>query len=204
MYSYKMTNDVGFAPNPFHRVLTLATCKPQIRATKKLGDIIAGFTSKTLNGDRVGFERLVFIMKVTSIIDYDSYYSDQRFKLKKPKSGDGIGMRGDNIYYRENGIYKQAITYFHRSEREMAHDLGSDRVLVSNDFFYFGRAAIPVDRFGINIPKGQSSYGVKTADIKKVNALWDFLKMNFIKNTLVGPPHFWKDDEVIKTTGSGC
>nr|WP_269667332.1 hypothetical protein [Polaromonas naphthalenivorans] len=28
-----MTHDSGFAPNPFHGTLTLATCKPGIRRT---------------------------------------------------------------------------------------------------------------------------------------------------------------------------
>ncbi|WP_198140678.1 Nmad2 family putative nucleotide modification protein [Polaromonas naphthalenivorans] len=30
---YLMTHDSGFAPNPFHGTLTLATCKPGIRRT---------------------------------------------------------------------------------------------------------------------------------------------------------------------------
>ena len=29
LFSYKMTNDSGFAPNPFGLTLTLATCKPE-------------------------------------------------------------------------------------------------------------------------------------------------------------------------------
>ena len=45
---YKMTHDKGFAPNPYFDVLTLATCKPAIRRTKKDGDWVAGFVSKAL------------------------------------------------------------------------------------------------------------------------------------------------------------
>jgi len=204
LYSYKMTNDVGFAPNPFHRVLTLATCKPQIRATKKVGDLIAGFSSKSLNGDDVGRERLVYIMKVTAITDYDSYFRDKRFKLKKASRGTEISTRGDNIYYTENGTYKQALTFFHKNDEEIEHDLGSDKVLISNEFFYFGQAAIPVDRFGITIPKGQSAYGVKTKDPTKVEALWDYLRKTFKKNIPIGPPHFWRNKEQFKTSGQGC
>jgi hypothetical protein len=51
LFAYKMTHDTGFAPNPFHGACTLATCKPQIRLHKRVGDWIAGFTSKRLNGD---------------------------------------------------------------------------------------------------------------------------------------------------------
>jgi hypothetical protein len=35
LFTYKMTHDSGFAPNPFYDILTLATCKPGIRKTKK-------------------------------------------------------------------------------------------------------------------------------------------------------------------------
>ena len=31
LYSYVFDHDYGFAPNPFHGVCTLATCKPSIR-----------------------------------------------------------------------------------------------------------------------------------------------------------------------------
>src|SRR5688572_17923434 len=118
LYSYKMTSDAGFAPNPFHRVLTLATCKPKIRDTKTLGDLIAGFTSKALCGDEVGYENMVFIMKVTDALDFDTYYRDGRYKLKRPSRESEISMRGDNIYYSEMGTYTQALTFFHTDQRD--------------------------------------------------------------------------------------
>jgi Nucleotide modification associated domain 2 len=59
LFSYKMTNDSGFAPNPFWGRLTLATCKPEIRKAKRVGDWIAGFTSRELCRDPIGSERLV-------------------------------------------------------------------------------------------------------------------------------------------------
>ena len=45
LYSYKMSHDNRFAPNPLFGVLTLATCKPQLRKNAKVGDWIAGWTS---------------------------------------------------------------------------------------------------------------------------------------------------------------
>lgn len=45
---YKMTDDSRFAPNPFHRVRTLATCKPAIRRCRHVGEWVAGFASKKL------------------------------------------------------------------------------------------------------------------------------------------------------------
>ena len=86
LYSYKMTNDSGFAPNPFHGFMTLATCKAQIREKKKIGDFVAGVTSNGLCDDRNGSERLIFIMKVTEKVTFGQYYNDKRFQCKKPTS----------------------------------------------------------------------------------------------------------------------
>lgn len=43
LYSYVITRDYGFAPNPFWGICSLATCKPQIRQRALKGDWIAGF-----------------------------------------------------------------------------------------------------------------------------------------------------------------
>ena len=40
--SYIITHDYGFAPNPYGGFLTLATCKPKIRNSAKIGDILVG------------------------------------------------------------------------------------------------------------------------------------------------------------------
>jgi hypothetical protein len=37
-----MIDDTGFAPNPFHDFLTLATCKPDIRKKAQIGDWVLG------------------------------------------------------------------------------------------------------------------------------------------------------------------
>lgn len=42
LYSYVVARDFGFAPNPFHGYCTLATCKPDIRATASVGDWVIG------------------------------------------------------------------------------------------------------------------------------------------------------------------
>lgn len=42
LYAYAITRDFGFAPNPFHGVCTLATCKPRIRASANIDDWILG------------------------------------------------------------------------------------------------------------------------------------------------------------------
>lgn len=47
IFSYVVSRDFGFAPNPFFNFCTLATCKPKIRKDAKIGDWIIGTNSTT-------------------------------------------------------------------------------------------------------------------------------------------------------------
>ena len=100
LFSYKMTNDSGFAPNPFGHTLTFATCKPEIRQCILVGDWIAGFTSWKLAGHEVGSERLIYLMRVAEKLPVRDYFSDSRFQDKIPDmSARGpMAKAGDNIY----------------------------------------------------------------------------------------------------------
>ena len=197
LFSYKMTDDVGFAPNPFHGFLSLATCKPKIRLKKDKGNYIAGFTSKELCGEKVGHERLVFIMKVTEKVNFDRYWNDPQFQIKKPNRNSKINTRGDNIYEPIKNLnkfdinnYIQHPNYFH-FEREREHDLTGQFVLLSDEFFYFGMGAIPLDEFKINIPRTQSAHGVKTDDGLEIKKIWEYLSANFPKSVPINRPHKW-------------
>ena len=99
-FSYKMTHDTGFAPNPFGRTLTLANCRPRMREKKRVGDWVAGLTTKTLHNDPVGEERLVYLMKVGEKLLFRDYFEDKRFQDKKPDMNpkNPTAMVGDNIY----------------------------------------------------------------------------------------------------------
>ena len=61
IYSYKLSRDYGFAPNPFHGICTLATCKPQIRKGAQVGDLIIGCGSKELKMQG----KIIFAMRVS-------------------------------------------------------------------------------------------------------------------------------------------
>ena len=45
LYSYKMSHDDRFAPNPYFGVLTLATCMSRMRYNTPVGEWIAGWIS---------------------------------------------------------------------------------------------------------------------------------------------------------------
>ena len=153
LFSYKMTTDSGFAPNPFHGFLTLANCKPSIRKSKKEGDWIAGFTSKELNGDLIGEERLVYLMQVTNKIPYKDYWNDPLYKLKKPNlsSLQTIDKAGDNIYKplksnaELNTDFEQIPNKNHFLKNK-DHDLSGKYVLISKYYFYFGSSPIKIPK----------------------------------------------------------
>jgi len=156
LYSYIMTSDSGFAPNPFHGICTLATCKPETRRLAKKGDWILGFSGKSLkvyngrNSRPLGEGKLVYAMiveKVLSWWDYWEYYPE-----KRPRHG-LIEERGDNIYYRgKDGEWCRTSIAYHKSEKQMLKDLGvknrkekpSTCILLSSKFYYFGRKAITI------------------------------------------------------------
>ena len=85
LYSYKMSHDDGFAPNPYFGVLTLATCMGTMRQNTKVGNWIAGWTSrKTATSTPPGEERLIYLAKVTDKISIAEYWD--RFPMKRPSN----------------------------------------------------------------------------------------------------------------------
>ena len=144
IHSYVVRYDSGFAPNPFYSYCTLATCKPSIRRSANVGDWVVGSGSNDRSVRRGG--HLVYAMRVTEAMTFDEYGRDPRFESKKPyRNGSRKQSCGDNIYFRAAaGVAWQQRDSFHsRSDGSLnpdhvARDTGVNRVLISNDFVYFG------------------------------------------------------------------
>lgn len=198
LFSYKLTHDTGFAPNPFWKVLTLATCKPQIRLLKGKGDWIAGFTSQSLCGDPVGEERLVYLMEVGEKIAFPVYFNSPKYKKKIPNLGGSkcSERAGDNIYkpidledpYSDR--FEQLENPYH-DETNMQRDLSGKYVLTSNKFFYFGRKAISVPlHLRPDVPKGQSAHGSLTHDQNRAQKFIDYVSSKYSVG-VHGAPHSW-------------
>ena len=127
LYGYKMIHDTGFAPNPYHGVLTLATCKPRIRKYTKEGYWISGWTSNEVFDKEYkkhyfsdDNQKLIYLANVKKVITFDEYWNEKEkvYSLKKQptKSIEGgkecfkscgntivtknndISFCGDNIY----------------------------------------------------------------------------------------------------------
>ena len=141
---YVVARDFGFAPNPFHGVCTLATCKPRIRKAALIGDWVLGVGGSTLGATG----RCIFAMKVTAAVDFDAYWSDPAYFDKRPvRNGSRKMMLGDNIYHRaQDGTWIQADSHHSHPDgapngENIERDTGADRVLISGHFYYFGSEA---------------------------------------------------------------
>lgn len=152
LYSYVVTHDYGFAPNPYGGVLTLATCKPDIRRTAQVGDWLMG----TGSANGIGQNKLIYFACISRIISIADYSASTEYRNKVPKkTSDPSSRRGDNIYKNNSdGTWTQLSNSFHGID-EMDHDLGGVNVLVCSEFWYFGINAIEIpNEFQILVKKG--------------------------------------------------
>ncbi|WP_074467556.1 hypothetical protein [Pseudomonas flexibilis] len=136
VYSYVITHDTGFAPNPFGGFCTLATCKPLIRRTAKIGDWLVGTSSvRTL-----GKGKIIYAARIDEILSLSEYGNNSRFSVKRP-AVEGNSRHGDCIYYQDiEGAWHQRRN-IHHTKDHMERDLSGENVLISNLYWYFGTSA---------------------------------------------------------------
>lgn len=177
LYSYVITRDFGFAPNPFYNICTLATCKPDIRRTAEVGDIIVGIGS---GAKKSKFKnKIIYVMKVQEKLTYDQYWNDQRFQCKKPyMNGSKKQMYGDNIYHTDlisNTIIQEdshhslenGVTNWDNYNR----DVPGKYVLISDEFWYWGSNPINIPQDFLDITDVRRLHRL----IKDVGFIEDFL-----------------------------
>ena len=159
LYSYVIPRDYGFAPNPYFNYCTLATCKPLIRRCAQLGDWVAAFGAA---GSPV-HEKLVVLMRVEETLSFDEYWEDERFRCKRPVFNKGVmHMYGDNIYHHVGEEWMQEFSHHSMPDGSINYvnldrDTQTDRVLISQDYYYFGNNAIDMpQRFETLIRKGRN------------------------------------------------
>ena len=200
LYSYVVTYDTGFAPNPFWGRCTLADCKPAIRRTAKIGDWVVGLSPKS-DGNRI-----VYAMQIDCILSFADYYRDTRFALKIPDYSKGkvVHRCGDNIYRPlPNGDFQQLQSMHSNGTNEnpqtKAHDLGGKFVLTAETFYYFGSEPLdlPENLDDLKVARGHKC-GF-TPDV--VSAFTAFIKRQ--KVGINAPPTSWpRHDDSWITTGS--
>ncbi|MBZ9790498.1 hypothetical protein K9B32_10235 [Rhizobium sp. 3T7] len=142
IYSYVVRYDSGFAPNPFYGICSLATCVRLIREHANIGDWIVGCGSAERTVNRGG--HIVFAMRVTETLTFEQYNADPRFERKKPiRNGSRKQSAGDNIYFPAAGGWSQRDSFHSKPDgtpnpKHVANDTSVDRVLLSDDYVYFG------------------------------------------------------------------
>ena len=134
LYVYKLTTDNGGAPAVYRNKLSLAICKPKIRAVAQVGDWIVGVAGQGL----LPSAPLVYLMQVTEVSEDGTYYASKSFKT-----------RPDAVYeWKRNKLAWKPGAAFHGPE-DTLRDVGVGpryevaRVLLSNRYRYFGKAASP-------------------------------------------------------------
>jgi hypothetical protein len=193
VFSYVIEHDLGFAPNPFHGVCTLACCKPQIRKKAVVGDYIlgTGAAEPKLNG------YLTFWMRVDEVITFDEYWKDKRFRRKKPvMSGTTYLRYGDNIYHRDGGKKFKQEDSFHSLEDgsvsigDLKRDTGAtDKVLIGHEFAYWGRSGVKLpDHLKCFLKKGQGHRCKFTKD--QIAALMAWLNTLPTRGYIDEPAHW--------------
>ena len=134
IYSYILKYDTGFAPCIENSLLTLATCKPLIRSSAKIGDIIIAFYSK--NEKNYNYA-MAYIAVITEKMDFKEYYN--KFKNRR-----------DCIY---NDKLEQIPNIYHNC-MHVNTDLNGKYVLLSNDFIFFGNKNVKISEIYTDmIPK---------------------------------------------------
>lgn len=126
LYVYKVRYDDGTAPCIQGGVLSLALCKPAVRATARVGDTLIGFAAKSMCAD----QRLVYAAVVTERLVDGTYYREARWR-----------SRPDCIYaWRDGAFHRKRDAAVHDAAADILHDLGEApaysraNVLVSDNF----------------------------------------------------------------------
>lgn len=188
-FSYVVSRDYGFAPNPFYKVLTLATCKQLIRRSAKVGDFIIG------NADAAHGNKLIYMAKVSEVMTFDEYWEDPRFASKKPVMNGSLKKKyGDNIYHHGmDGKWIQEDSHHANNDgtaniHNLKRDTGTtDRVLVCSEFVYLGKSMISLpSTYDRCIHKGRNHHRPDYGDAQK---LWSYLNARFPEGGKIDQPN---------------
>lgn len=204
-FRYKLDHDYGFAPNPFHGTLSLATCKSQLRSNSNLhlGDWVVGLGSVSMGN----LHHIIFVMQVDEIITFDQYWNDPRFECKKAViTGSLVQMYGDNVYHTDMSKGRIIQEYCAHSKtdgrtngKHWRRDVSGKNVLLSNHFYYFGANAplIPEEFKYID----NNSRAIKFWDLhdedRKIDAFISWLEVTFGQG-IHGDPCNWKEFNLPK------
>jgi len=120
---YVLRHDTGMAPCIDNNLLTLATCKPKVRASAKPGDWVVGFRPcPSPHGLVVWAGRVALSIGVG---DYERQYRGRSDAVYREKPGGG---------------YRRLRPDYHPDEKEFLRDISSPVLIFDTDTtWYFGK-----------------------------------------------------------------
>ena len=104
LFTHKVADDDGSAPNPYCGVCTLALSVPRIRQEAEPGDLVAGFGCRSSADPDEEF-RVVYVMQVDEVLTWPHYIARCRRDLpgKIPATSSPERRAGDCIYPLDGG-----------------------------------------------------------------------------------------------------
>jgi hypothetical protein len=196
VFVYAVSYDLGFAPNPFGGLCSLACCKPNIRQRAKHGDWIVGLTGTKLKPEK----RCVFGMVVTADMTFDDYWDNPDFQTRRPKrNGSPKKQVGDNIYHRvttaapwvqEDSVH--SLEDGTQCPLNTKHDTRVNRVLLSERFTYFGASAPVVPTVILN----SLQYSKNPRDYRRFNLNDAHELVDWLELLLIQRPNIVIDDPI--------
>lgn len=157
IFTYKVAYDSGSAPNPYHDVCTLAICKPAIRNSAKVGDIVVGIAT----GDS---RRIVYCMQVTDKFPWSEYIElcrgkhessgQSEYKKISKKIPRGEYDPGDCIWKIADTHHEPLKSHSGHDDGHYERDVGGNKsVLLSTKFWYFGKGMDPGKGYDLKLPE---------------------------------------------------
>jgi hypothetical protein len=151
-------------------------------------------------------------MCITEKITFNEYWTSPKYLDKKPiRNGSRKMMVGDNIYYFDpvQEEWFQADSHHSNANgslnpHNLATDTKSDKVLISNHFFYFGREApfVPNDLLDAIGYKNQRNH--KVFEDRIAGGIIEWLDNSFGKalNQVIGDPFDFNSSEKRYSQGN--
>lgn len=195
VYMYVVDRDFGFAPNPFHNICTLATCKPRIRSVARKDDWIIGMGGSRLKATG----KCIFAMRVSRRITFNEYWNNLLYRDKKPvRNGSMKMIVGDNIYHQVDGNWQQLNSHHSYPDgspnpHNVKNDTQTNAVLISDYFFYFGAAAIEIPPDILQEMNYENGRNHRTFNLAKAQPIISFIEAKFTPNRLLGDPFDFED-----------
>ena len=197
LFSYVITHDLGFSPNPYWGKMTLNCCKPKIRLNAKKGDWIIGVgATEVIRKGKMDIKnysgRLVYAMEVTEVMamhEYDKYCSAPNSVLQNKIPSNTLWKRkvGDCIYdfkrAKDSPIQRKGM----HNRHDMAKDISGQNTLISTNYYYFGASPLIIDKKFITlIHKGRAHSSIEDQELIEGFIKW--LKLfPFDKNDMADP-----------------